>query len=58
VQKIHTLRWQKSTTSAKLPEELKNEEDDKSFARRLKLKKRLKGKVFYDIHEFKQYDFD
>jgi hypothetical protein len=40
----------------KLPEELKNEGNEKSFVRRLK--KILKDNVFYDIHEFMQHDFE
>jgi len=40
----------------KLPEELKSDEDDKSFVKRLK--KILRDNVFYDIHEFMMYEFD
>jgi hypothetical protein len=40
----------------KLPEDLKGEEDDKSFVKRLK--KIPKDNVFYDIHEFMLFDFD
>ena len=40
----------------KLPENLKSDEDDKSFVKRLK--KILKDNVFYDIHEFMLYEFD
>jgi hypothetical protein len=40
----------------KLPEELKNEGNEKSFVRRLK--KILKDNAFYDIHEFMRHDFD
>jgi hypothetical protein len=40
----------------KLPEDLKGDEDDKSFVKRLK--KILKENVFYDIHEFMLFEFD
>jgi hypothetical protein len=40
----------------KLPEELKNEGNEKSFVRRLK--KILKDNAFFDIHEFMRHDFD
>lgn len=41
----------------KLPEDLKCEEEDKSFVRRLK--KLLMDNVFYDIHTFMNYyEFD
>jgi Reverse transcriptase (RNA-dependent DNA polymerase)/Endonuclease-reverse transcriptase len=40
----------------KLPEDLKSDEDDKNFVKRLK--KILKDNVFYDIHEFMMFEFD
>jgi hypothetical protein len=40
----------------KLPENLKSDENDKSFEKRLK--KILKENIFYDMNEFLMFDFD